>query len=549
MFYTHTVVWDRHYTGTPVPFDGKYDYNDSIRAVTQRGSCMGRSALVNVSLDTYEDALDRDIPIDTQDSVVVDHRGYSDRVAEELGADYLDGRSLVFHDEQIDGFSPDSVLFPDPLMYRIAEKERFRDMVDRYGPVALTYDLDLSEDITMTADYDLSCSSSAFETATEIHEELSDLDADALNDVEYTESLVQTVQDGVGPVNLEETMFSEPVASVSTDRLILSGGDHTTYLFTTDANDLYAVAVGTDDNPLRDWVNGYWTENTLTAAMESLYESGDVSPVGWKANTLKETIADATLDRVLDICDVRDSRRYGSAMTLDNLLNITLEETVPDAYHALDELEAADDVSMDTDAELIKVAAIDGQTPFFSQMMSSLRDAYTEDASITAWRHGMYEYDENDLKQAYREWSYSHYAHTAEKYVPDGRYSADAITRFCENTALSDDDGAFLTALINDMADDEIVLESMSQVNQIGREMTGKTVIVDGDVGDWIGYEMRDGVLEIKGNAGKYVGTMSQDGEIYLHGEGEVYEADADVYKKQRFRSLVTGRDMWTKVS
>ena len=158
----------------------------------------------------------------------------------------------------------------------------------------------------------------------------------------------------------------------------------------------------------------------------------------------------------------------------------------------------------------------------------------------------------------------------AEKYVKEVDYTAEDIEDFCfalENTQkipylIPGPAGVYISALCNYAKEEEIVLklsELKTEINLIGfRLPKGKSLMIDGDTGDftgigleggelviegnaknWTGAGMRGGKILVKKNIGLHTGEWMMGGEIYVGGrvrglgnivEGKVYERDKLVY-------------------
>lgn len=152
------------------------------------------------------------------------------------------------------------------------------------------------------------------------------------------------------------------------------------------------------------------------------------------------------------------------------------------------------------------------------------------------------------IRQAYEVWGSPKVAEAdfgkLEETVAGVEYDADDIYEFCREEELEyASDGWFVSALINRVDEEEIVLPDMTGVECLGKENM-KMITVEGDVGRWVGNCMKDGTIVVEGDAGREftpgivsrAGENMEGGEIYVHGYaesgkregGEVYRRNED---------------------
>jgi len=62
-----------------------------------------------------------------------------------------------------------------------------------------------------------------------------------------------------------------------------------------------------------------------------------------------------------------------------------------------------------------------------------------------------------------------------------------------------------------------------TNLNYVGTELTGGTIIIHGDAGNYIGKYMKKGRIIIKGNAGNYVGKRMCGGTIEIKGHANYW--------------------------
>jgi hypothetical protein len=97
---------------------------------------------------------------------------------------------------------------------------------------------------------------------------------------------------------------------------------------------------------------------------------------------------------------------------------------------------------------------------------------------------------------------------------------AIALAEFQDELGFHDKAGVFLSALINNCAQDDFTIQTGQfayGINHLGSGNTKKVTVV-GDVGNFFGEHNRGGVLRVKGNAGWAVGDNMEDGLITVDG-------------------------------
>lgn len=498
-----------------------------------------------VDRDVYEEALGRSIPIE-QDRVTVDDTGYSRTVGNVLGPDYLDNTLIIFNKSQLQRTTYDTYRVDEIVLEMVDRYEAVEGFLDDYGPIGVTYDIRMltefasMDEFLVQARYDPDHSSDAFSREWELQYDLGTLNQDDLRDADRIASLLDRAESS------EEELAREvwwPVWERMADTLLIPGHDSSTFLFHTDAP--YAIVFGSEENPFSDRTDGYWKEQTGTDLVEHLQEQELVEIDETEALRVMDQMAGHSLDSIEQEY-ARDNTRYGNLQRLLTVFSLDPEDHVTPEFHALAEMMAENDVSLETRADEAKLRAITSQDPFYRNLLHTL--AATKDRDHI-WRHGRYEADIDDLKMAYFDWR-ERRKHGVDR-IPEG-YGAETVQEFCDEVPLRGRDGIFLSALINEMVEDEIVLGDMSGVRFIGSRLSDKHVTIDGNAGEWLGAYLEGGVIEVLGDATRMVGTNSTGGEIYLHGGGRPYYDDsqvgATVYRKKKLRSLVSRDDRWKRV-
>lgn len=115
---------------------------------------------------------------------------------------------------------------------------------------------------------------------------------------------------------------------------------------------------------------------------------------------------------------------------------------------------------------------------------------------------------------------------TAVKMMDDARYDADDIDEFCaliDNAKeipylISGPAGVYISALVNRAKEDHIVLTPRDYERTfhfLGYKLPeGKTLVLQGDVGDFTGSGLFGGCLIVEGSTGNWCGAGMMKGEI-----------------------------------
>lgn len=178
--------------------------------------------------------------------------------------------------------------------------------------------------------------------------------------------------------------------------------------------------------------------------------------------------------------------------------------------------------------------------------------------------------DVDRITEAYHDWQDGMTAYPAAEQTVDHLDPApEAIHRFCMEAPLEQDDGYFVSALINTATADRYTLPDMTGVdhvgyrtmdrvrveggvgdspadtmhggflhvegdagNSVGRAMLRGAVRIDGDAKDWLGQEMRGGIVTVRGETGAYVGKDMEDGVINIHEDADLsrWQQDGRIY-------------------
>jgi len=117
---------------------------------------------------------------------------------------------------------------------------------------------------------------------------------------------------------------------------------------------------------------------------------------------------------------------------------------------------------------------------------------------------------------------------TAAEGVQDLHYDQDDIEEFCAQldssnkipSMISGPAGIFISALVNHCREDRIVLELRDYQRTfhfLGFKLPeGKSLILQGDVGDFIGASLAGGHLVVEGSTGNWCGAGMMKGEIFV---------------------------------
>lgn len=521
----------------------RYQYS-GFTTVPHRPETGPEESGVTVAREAYEQAIGRSLDTDSEE-LVIDERGYAEEVADVLGEDYLENRVLLFSSEQLDISGDETV--SETLTRKAGENELFRELVQEYGPVALAYDIDVGKELAVNARIDPSCSSQTVADLDSLSRSLSDMRPRELKNYDHVSNLVDaagSVKEALPYVEL----FDQPVVTVSSDQAKLQEDGYAAFLFQT--GDVYAVTVGTAEEPVQ--TEGYWQQTEITTVMEELQEHERIQ-VDEVAGVIKLELMAEPIIRALEEEYMDEDGVLQHAKQLVNLRSMDVEEKVPEEFDALVSLLGEEDISMDTAAEREKLGAVDGTDAFTEDLIDSMQEAYRAEEPMQAWRHGVYEMGPEDLVEAYNTWQESRFRHSYRQFIPDKSYGADAVTEFCEDVDLAGErDGKFLTNLVAGMADEEVVVGDLSDVDYFGYFLEDKHVIIEGNTGDYLGAFLDNGAtIEVKGETGRRLGIGSKGGEIYLHaGSQEISDVGATVYvKRNGLTDWLFGKDKWTRVN
>lgn len=117
---------------------------------------------------------------------------------------------------------------------------------------------------------------------------------------------------------------------------------------------------------------------------------------------------------------------------------------------------------------------------------------------------------------------------TAVKSIRDLQYDADDIDEFCAELdssnkipyMISGPAGIYLSALVNHAREDRIVLrlkDYQRTFHFMGYRLPeGKTLVLQGDVGDFIGAGLSGGRLVVEGSTGNWCGAGMMKGEVLV---------------------------------
>ena len=119
---------------------------------------------------------------------------------------------------------------------------------------------------------------------------------------------------------------------------------------------------------------------------------------------------------------------------------------------------------------------------------------------------------------------------TAVEQIQGLQYDPDDIEEFCSELDSSSKipymiegpAGIYLSALVNQLDDDRIVLrlrDFEKRFHLAGYRLpTGKTLVIQGDVGDFTGASLTGGQLVVEGSVGNWCGAGMLKGEISIAG-------------------------------
>lgn len=494
----------------------------------------GVPKLLSVPRNEYEDVLGQRLPLNTRDPVTIDLSGFSPEISDVVGQDYIYDRLILFDTEQLLAEPTGTSSAREQVRQDLADDAAFHELVEEYGPIGLTYDVDVEDGLSLEVRYDPEYSSTRFAEASELYRGVTSLDAERLQDEEHVAALAEM---GEADTSFLEDMFQDPVTTIATDYVARSANGVDTHLFETD--DVYAVVVGSADKPFPE-TDGYWNEQSITNLLEHLQKQELIEPRPSFIRDHMNGLARKTLFKLSKTANDRDDYPEHVAR-LEQYRQ--LEDDIPDEYHALQDLLEEDDVSVETDADWVKVRYLHGNR--FAGLLDSMHGAHDSPHPVRAWKHSPHQITAAELEAAYDEWGMGY--SSAESHVPDGGYGAETIQEFLDETDISGDDGYFLSALINNMEDDEIVLDDMEGVNRIGAYLQDKHIIVESDVGEWPARNMQSGTLEIKGKVDRGGLISPNGGTVYLHRGGRVYHNhDATVYKRIPLTGHV-GAPVWRR--
>jgi hypothetical protein len=162
------------------------------------------------------------------------------------------------------------------------------------------------------------------------------------------------------------------------------------------------------------------------------------------------------------------------------------------------------------------------------------------------------------MKEAWNACSYTSYPYDRNpdreyakmlEVVKKSEYSAKdienftlALAEFQEENRFSGKAGVFLSALINNCKDSELVIRTVHLAKSInflgykntkkitvkgnagadvGHNMQGGTITVEGNAGSHVGYDMEGGTITVNEDAGGWVGHWMNGGEIRIEGKIE----------------------------
>lgn len=121
-------------------------------------------------------------------------------------------------------------------------------------------------------------------------------------------------------------------------------------------------------------------------------------------------------------------------------------------------------------------------------------------------------------------------------------YAMEAVESFCASTDLDGMDGLFVSAAVKEAPGDRARLPDLSRVDQVGYR-TGKTVHVEGDVGDRCGEELMGGSIHVEGRAGTRTGAGMRHGAIVIAGDVDAYCGEGMVGGSITVQGDATGED------
>lgn len=118
----------------------------------------------------------------------------------------------------------------------------------------------------------------------------------------------------------------------------------------------------------------------------------------------------------------------------------------------------------------------------------------------------------------------------AVKYVQSLNYDQDDIEEFCGELdgstkvpyVIEGPAGIYVSALVNQLSEDRVVLrlkDYQKKFHLLGYRLpVGKTLIIQGDIGDFTGTGLAGGCLVVEGSAGNWCGAGMLQGEIRVAG-------------------------------
>ena len=141
------------------------------------------------------------------------------------------------------------------------------------------------------------------------------------------------------------------------------------------------------------------------------------------------------------------------------------------------------------------------------------------------------EYIFDDLIECYKEWrefeknkvvsdSYQIATEFLKKYkIPS--LSKDRINEFADDEEINRPiwSGVFISAMINELYENEEIHLSSDNLNYLGCYNKNKKIIVEGDCGKWTGSNMKGGEIIVKGDCGYLIGSNMKGGIIRICGD------------------------------
>lgn len=524
----------------------------------------GRS-LFSVDSARYQDATGISLPSDFDDVVHVDRRGYSPDIGKELEEHYLNGKIVIFDKEQLDAPLLADVIdyvpvSKGPIGYwpRKPTPDTPVTLVPRYhhwGGGSEEHD---TATFLLRAVYDPEQFAEAYD-AHETRQAVARLNTDALQQEEYVAHLVERA----GTTNTDEIHPAFPCFDTRfQDRFRFHRNGTTGYVMNPE-NPLL-ITIGGDETPFEEYNTEDWADLAPDDAFQELY---DQEHIRIDADDVLERLnenAHHFLNRFKQAVDGRHPRMDTGYDRLQQYLE--MEDELPAHFHMYRGMLEDEDLSLPQNSEtswehllLGQVRRLEGTDQFYEELLRDVqehlkRSLEDEETDLQFRRLRGLETCLGDIQNAYREWTEEWSAgRGSASYViqqHDLEYNADAIHRFCTTTELEENDGAFISALINDWDGDYIELPDMSGVDYLGRKNDGTEIIVNGDVGQYgLGKHMSDGRIEVKGDA-RYAGSDATGGEIYVHGyvrekdwlyddcDAEIYTLKGGWLRKKRWKKI-----------